>query len=81
LLIEAGFFDEHSVLFDVGCAYNVFAAHVAQRTGCKVWGCENVPTRVFVAAASMLKALEDKNQVGALYNRMIAYIFSDLFAL
>jgi hypothetical protein len=81
MLIEAGYLNALSVLFDGGCSYNVFAAHIAQRVGCKVWGCEYVPTRVFIGAASMLRALEDKQEVGALYNRLIAYIFSDLFAL
>jgi hypothetical protein len=81
MLIDAGYLNEYSVLFDGGCSYNVFAAHIAQRVGCKVWGCEYVPTRVFIGAASMLRALEDKQEVGTLYNRLIAFIFSDLFAL
>ena len=81
MLTDAGYLHGSCVFFDAGCAYNVAAAHVAQRVGCKVWGCEYVTTRVFIAAASMMKALEDTNGVGALTNRMIAYIYSDLFGL
>jgi hypothetical protein len=81
MLIDAGFLHELSVFFDGGCAYNVLAAHIAQRVGCKVWGCEYIPTRTFIAAGSMLLALEDAKGIGSLTNPMIAYIFSDLFAL
>lgn len=80
MLTEYGMNDE-DVFFDGGCSYNVCASHVAQSVGCRAWGCEYVPTRIFLGAANMVKAIEDKEDIGRLINPKIAFVPLDLFSL
>lgn len=80
-LRQEGLLSENAVLMDGGCAYNLFASHVAQRTGCKVWGIEYVPMRAWSSAVNMLAALADKRKIGKLHNPRVAYIYEDLFRI
>ena len=80
-MMNEGVITATDVVMDGGCAYNVFASHVAQLAKCKVWGCEYVPTRVFIATGNMLRALEDPDDVGSLINPKIAYVPVDLYKL
>lgn len=80
-LVAAIGLNADSVGFDGGCSYNVFCSHVAQRLGCKMWGTEYVPTRIFIGTGNFLKALEDPDNIGHLVNPKVAYVPLDLFAL
>jgi len=81
VLSEMEVLNEASVFMDGGCAYNVFASHVAQAFNCKVWGCEYVPTRIYLGTFNMLQALQDPHEIGELINPKIAYVLLDLFKL
>jgi len=52
------------VFMDGGCSYNVMASHVAQLLDCRVWGCEYVPTRVYLGTFNMMQALRDPHKRG-----------------
>ena len=66
--------DEKKILLDIGCAYNVFATHIAQRIGCKVWGIEYVLPRNYLAAANFLCLMKDPQRAAKLTNTKIAYV-------
>ena len=80
-MVNDGILAQEDVFFDGGCAYNVFASHVAQIVGCRVWGCEYVSTRIFIGANNMINALDDNAEVGALCNKNIAYVPCNLYHL
>jgi len=76
-LTAEGILHKDTVFLDGGAAYNVFASHVAQVVGCRVWGIEYVPERCYLAVTNFLNALQNES----LLNPKIAFAPLDLFAV
>ena len=68
---------EDNILVDGGCSYNFMMAHSTQVTGCRVYGIEYVPTKIYLAMKSILRALKE----GGLRNYKIGYIPWDMYLL
>jgi hypothetical protein len=68
---------EDDILVDGGCGYNFMMAHSAQVTGCRVYGIEYVPTKIYLAMKSTLRAIKE----GGLSNYKIGYVPWDMYLL
>ena len=77
MMIEFGLTDK-DIVGDMGCAYNVFAAHVAQMVGCRTMGIEYVKTCNFLGCGNFMRALHDKEHKGHLVNTKVAYVICDI---
>lgn len=53
---------------------------MAQIIGLVAWGIENAPTRTYVGANLLIKAVTDKDKIGPLINKRVALVPADLFS-